>query len=411
MFTYQYKNRDVVLDIERKRRENMSNTKPKLFQKNYIILLIANFLIYSGFAMVTTTISVYIEQCGISAALSGTIIGVFATAALISRPFVGWLCDSTNRKRLFIIAIIIYAVSTLGYAFSTVAPVFLIFRITHGVSFGIVTTLTMTMLASFVPKERRGEGMAIVTMSNSVAFAITPSLAISIGNMLGYRYIYVVAAIILLTAGVFVSLLPYKHEIIKRKFEFHWGDFIAKDAIIFAVIMFAFSAVSCLSNSYIALYGANFNIQNIGWYFTIASVCTFISQYSAGKILDKLGFKWAFVPCTILTILSLLTLKFIQPGMAVPMFAIAGILLTLGNGGMNPVLQACSLNAVSEEKWGAASSTFYIGTDIGQAVGPMLGGAIAQSAGYGNMYASFIIPVAIVTILFFIAQRKNNQKR
>lgn len=380
--------------------------KTKLFTKNYLILLLANFLIYGGFAMVTTTISVYIGQQGISTTMAGTIIGAFATAALISRPFVGWLCDSTNRKKLFIIAVLAYAASTLGYTFSTTVPAFLVFRMTHGVSFGIVTTLTMTMLAQFVPKERRGEGMAIVTMSNSVAFAIVPSLAITIGNAFGYKYIYTVAAGILVAAALCICALPYKHEGEKKKFEFHWSDFISKEAAVFAVIMFAFSAISCLSNSFIAVYGMEFNITNIGWYFTIGSVCTFISQYTAGKILDKWGFKAAFIPCVIFTVLSLILLGFIRDAYAIPMFALAGALLTLGNGGMNPVLQACSLNAVDEKKWGAASSTFYIGTDIGQAVGPVLGGAIAESAGYGNMYLSFIIPVVIVTVLFFISVKK-----
>lgn len=387
----------------------MEKKKAKLWSKNYILILIANTLIYGGFAMVTTTISVYVDKCGISTILTGTIIGAFATAALISRPFVGWLCDNVNRKKLFLLAVLLYALSTLGYSFSSTFTMLMVFRITHGISFGIVTTLTMTTLGAIVTKERRGEGMAFVTMTNSIAFAVTPAMAIAIGNASGYRYIYVVAAVLILLADLCIFLLPLPQAPIERKkFHFDWKDFIAKDAIVFGVIMFAFSAVSCLSNSFIALYGAEFNIANIGWYFTLASACTFISQFTAGKIMDKKGFKYAFVPCTILTILSLLVLGFVRASYAVPMFALAGILLTLGNGGMNPVLQACSLNAVSKDKWGAASSTFYIGTDLGQAVGPMVGGSIAQAYGYGNMYMAFIIPVIVVAVLFFAVQGKKS---
>ena len=42
----------------------------------------------------------------------------------------------------------------------------------------------------------------------------------------------------------------------------------------------------------------------------------------------------------------------------------------------------------------------YIGGDLGQALGPMIGGAIAERAGYGNMFYWCILPLAVTFVYF-----------
>lgn len=80
--------------------------------------------------------------------------------------------------------------------------------------------------------------------------------------------------------------------------------------------------------------------------------------------------------------------------------------MNLGTAGLDPVLQARVLKVVSEERRGAASGTFYLGADIGQAAGPIAGGILAQGFGYDKMYSLFIIPLAVVSAIFIYVQLK-----
>ena len=62
---------------------------------------------------------------------------------------------------------------------------------------------------------------------------------------------------------------------------------------------------------------------------------------------------------------------------------------------------------VRPERRGVASSTIYIGGDLGQAVGPMLGGAVAQSVGYGIMYWICAVPIAAAWAYFFMREKRS----
>lgn len=381
------------------------NIKKSLWSRNYILLILAEFLIFFNFAMESTTLSKYLVDNGYSVEIAGIVVGAMSIAALLGRPFIGWLCDRFHKKHFFLIAILIYSATVFGYTIAGTYQVFVILRVLHGISFGVVTTLIMVLLGSNIPSGRMGEGMGIASIASSLAFAFGPNLAITIGNNFKYTYIFYVAVLCALLAGVFVIFLPYERKKTKNtKFSFNIKSLIAKEALLFAAIICISSAVCGVSNSYIAIYSNEFTISNIGWYFTIGSIFAMFSKYIGGKISDKFGFAYAIVPGILITMGSLVVLGTISNKYAAFMFIIATVMLNLGTAGLDPVLQAKVLNTVSEERRGAAASTFYLGADLGQAIGPIAGGMLVQGIGYANMYMSFMIPLILILLLFMFVQ-------
>lgn len=380
----------------------------KLWNKNYILLILAEFLVFFNFAMESTTLSQYLVNEGFSISSAGIMVGAMSVAALLGRPFMGWLCDNYNKKRVFLIGSAVYAATVLGYTIFVSYYAFILLRILHGLAFGIVITLIMILLGENIPQNRLGEGMGIASIASSLAFTVGPNLAITIGNRYQYSYIFYVAALCAAGAGLIVCFIPYEYKKERReKLELKPGNLIEKKALIYAAIICVSSAVCGVSNSFVTIYGNNFAVKNIGWYFTVGSVFAVISKYAAGKIADKFGYLATVIPGIVLTILSLIILGNIAGYAAMMMFMAATVLLNLGTAGLDPVLQAKVLSSVSEERRGAAASTFYIGADLGQAVGPIAGGALVQFAGYGNMYLFFIIPLAVILVLLFgIARRE-----
>jgi MFS family permease len=63
------------------------------------------------------------------------------------------------------------------------------------------------------------------------------------------------------------------------------------------------------------------------------------------------------------------------------------------------------MNAVSPERRGAATSTFYIGADLGQASAPVIAGEIIDSSGYPSMFRVFMLPLAAVLIGYGLFMR------
>ena len=65
---------------------------------------------------------------------------------------------------------------------------------------------------------------------------------------------------------------------------------------------------------------------------------------------------------------------------------LVAVLYGIGVGAGQPALQAQSTKEVKLEQVGIAVSTCYLGNDIGQGIGPVLGGMVSDWLGYGAMF-------------------------
>jgi MFS family permease len=84
-------------------------------------------------------------------------------------------------------------------------------------------------------------------------------------------------------------------------------------------------------------------------------------------------------------------------------FLAAAFIAALGYGACQPAMQALTMKTVPNERRGAASSANYIGMDLGNLAGPMIGGIVAEALGYNAMWRIMTIPfvVGMVIMLLF----------
>lgn len=89
------------------------------------------------------------------------------------------------------------------------------------------------------------------------------------------------------------------------------------------------------------------------------------------------------------------------------MIILAAIFKAFGQGFAQPALQAECFHKMGSEKRGLASSTFFIGANVGQGVGPLVGGIVASSLGYKWVF-NFSALILIFGILCFTIYNKKN---
>jgi MFS family permease len=94
------------------------------------------------------------------------------------------------------------------------------------------------------------------------------------------------------------------------------------------------------------------------------------------------------------------------------LFLSAAFINAFGYGGCQPAIQAVCLKSVPGERRGAASCTSYIGSDIGNLVGPVVAGFLISSlgatdmiAGYRYMWLIMIIPIALAAALSILCRK------
>ncbi len=372
---------------------NTVHREERLLNNAYISLFIINLIVSASFYMVSTTITLYVTAFGATAAIAGTIVGALSIASMCVRPFTGILSDRFKRKRLLTLSLVGISVAMAGCGLTQSIPLLIALRVLHGFSFSIATTVTMALVAGTVPKRQMTEGLGYFAVGQTITSAFAPSLGIWLGERYGSSITFICAAVlVLLASGLAQWIIPLPDATVMqpgRKLVL--SDFISREALPFGVLAIVVAGATGVENGFVALYGQQLGLGNVGWYFTIGAVALFASRLASGKLADR------HTSLVMYAGLGIMTLAFVLLGLgnvwnATFLFAGAAVCKALGLGAVQPTLQASSLKSVGEDRRGAAASTYYLGTDIGQAFAPMLGGVLAYSRGYSNMFAVFALP-------------------
>ena len=382
-----------------------SNNEPKLMNSRYLMLLLINLVISISFSMVYTSIQKYAMGLGVTAAVAGIITGAFNIASMAIRPFTGLISDRINRKLLLVIATFGMGLTIFGYLFITNPTALIILRCQHGIFFALSTTVNMAIIPGIVPQKQTGEAICYFGLSQSLATAVGPSLSLWLAEVGGYALSFGVAAAMCIAGGCVAiptrltgaDPVPIPHHGLRL------SDIFVPRCLPFTIIEITISAVAGLESAYMVLYAASVGIANIGWYFTVSAVTVALCRLFLGKVIDQKG-TFAVFPGLGLMIIGLLIL-WLQQGAW--MFALSAIVKTIGVNLAKPALQAASIKSVGAERRGAAVSTYYIGSDLGQGTSPMIAGRIVDSNGgnYGILFLIFALPLALAGLLFFLLSK------
>lgn len=149
--------------------------KDRLVTSDYCFILAANFLLYFGFWLLIPVLPFYLSEVFEAGnSTIGIILSCYTVAALCIRPFSGYLLDSFARKPLYLLAYFIFMSMFAGYIIAGSLTLFILFRIIHGISFGMVTVGGNTIVIDIMPSSRRGEGLGYYGLSNNIAMAVGP---------------------------------------------------------------------------------------------------------------------------------------------------------------------------------------------------------------------------------------------
>ncbi len=390
----------------------MGERNNNLWNRHYITLFIVNILISMTLYMTNTLMVGYLSGKGIAEVTVGSIVGMMSMASMCIRPFSGWITDRFSKKGLLVFFLGLYALVMLGYCVVNSVLIYYILRVLQGMAFGIVTTATMAYVSDFIPKGRIGEGIGFFGLGQSIAAAIGPFVGIRLSRIWNENFPFYGAVLSLTTALLLVVfLLPKDPEKYQEMGQYHFSfnNFIAKEALLYAVITVAISAVNGIETSYIVSYALSISIGDISWYFTISAIALFLSRFFFGRITDKHSFAFALYPGIIMIVLALMLLGSVSVYPYTIIMALAAVFKAIGVGILQPALQANCLKSVEPERRGVASSTYYIGTDLGQGMSTVAAGHLISTCGYSGMYLCYILPLLVVSILYSAANMIRRQ--
>lgn len=356
----------------------------KLWNRNFIRVFAANTLTSFSFYLTATILAQYLTDSGLSISEAGLIIGLFSVTSLVLRPGSGVLADKYNKLHLMRLAAIFMTVGLLGYMLSY-NMIFLVgARVIHGIGFALSSTASVALASEYIPGDKMGEGIGYVGISNVISSAVAPGIGISLASAIGTKYTFFVASAMAFLCFVFMLYVPYENREQSRDGKvLTFKDIFAGEAVGYTVVAGIFSFFNGIISSYLVLFAQLKGIANVSLYFTVCAVVLFFIRPFSGRIMDKKGFCLVVIPGVVLTGISTFLL-----GSAASMSAIifTGIIRSIGQGAAQPSLQAACIKNAGKERSGIAISTFLLGGDIGQGIGPMAGGWMIENWGYDCLF-------------------------
>lgn len=389
------------------------NSKEKLWNANYIKVMTTNFLLYFTFYLLTPLLPLYLsETFGATKDTIGIVLSGYTVAALIVRPFCGYVVDSFSRKKVLMLCLSGFAVFFAGYIAAGTILMFAICRTLHGGPFGAVTVANSTCAIDVLPSSRRNEGIGLYGLSNNFAMAIAPSIGIYLHNMVdSYMILFWIAFVVAISAVLiaWTIRLPEK-DIIRNKEKLSLDRFFLTRAWLLAINIAMFGFCWGVLSNYLAIYSKE--VLSItggtGTYFALLSMGLFSSRLQGRKALSQGKLTQNAAEGMLISLVGFTLFVAIPHPVA---YYLSAILIGLGNGHLYPAFLNMFVHVARHDQRGTANSSILTGWDLGFGIGCLLGGIVAEHFGYTATFWMVAAENAVSVILFFLASRQFFERR
>lgn len=389
------------------------NSKEKLWNANYIKVMTTNFLLYFAFYLLTPLLPLYLsETFGATKDTIGIVLSGYTVAALIVRPFCGYVVDSFSRKKVLMLCLSGFAVFFAGYIAAGTILMFAICRTLHGGPFGAVTVANSTCAIDVLPSSRRNEGIGLYGLSNNFAMAIAPSIGIYLHNMVdSYMILFWIAFVVAISAVLiaWTIRLPEK-DIIRNKEKLSLDRFFLTRAWLLAINIAMFGFCWGVLSNYLAIYSKE--VLSItggtGTYFALLSMGLFSSRLQGRKSLSQGKLTQNAAEGMLISLVGFTLFVAIPHPVA---YYLSAILIGLGNGHLYPAFLNMFVHVARHDQRGTANSSILTGWDLGFGIGCLLGGIVAEHFGYTATFWMVAAENAVSVILFFLASRQFFERR
>lgn len=386
----------------------MTETTERLWNANYVKVMLTNFLLYFAFFLLTPLLPLYLsEQFGATKDVIGIVLSGYVVASVIVRPFSGYVVDSFSRKKVLMTCLTAFFVCFAGYIAAGTILMFAICRTLHGAPFGAVTVANSTCAIDVLPASRRNEGIGLYGLSNNFAMALAPTVGIWVHDRLGsYGALFWIALIV---AGMAVAIaatiqVPVK-DIVKNKDKISLDRFFLTRAWLLAINIAMFGFCWGTLSNYLAIYSKeSLGITGgTGTYFAILSCGLFLSRLQGRKSLREGRLSQNAIEGMSLSLIGFILFVAVHHPIA---YYLSAVFIGLGNGHLYPAFLNMFVAVARHDQRGTANSSILTSWDLGFGIGCLLGGVVAELWGYDATFWMVAIENAVGVVLFLMAGRK-----
>lgn len=393
--------------------EAVSTGAEQLWNGNYVNIMVANFLIYFAFYLLTPILPIYLsEQFGAGKDSIGIVLSGYTIAGLLTRPFCGYIVDSFARRKVLMACTFTFFILFAGYAGAGTLLLFALLRTIHGIPYGAVQVANSTVAIDVLPASRRSEGLGFFGLSGNIAMAFAPSAGIWVQQVTGsfaslFWLTFVIAGLGVWTASYVKLPLRESH---RNKSKMSFDRFFLTRAWLMAINITFFSFCFGVTSNYIAIYSKEElgMTSGTGVYFALLACGLLLSRVQGAKALrtGRLTYN-----CGMGILVSIVGYTLFLTVHAMWAYYLSALLVGLGNGHMYPAFLNMFVNMARSNERGTANASIITSWDVGFGLGILIGGIVAEHSSYAAAFWLGNIINAVGIVLFFSATKSFFRQR
>ncbi|MCZ6481242.1 MAG: MFS transporter [candidate division NC10 bacterium] len=377
---------------------------PGISRRDFWQAAAANFLFFSNISAFNL-LPLYVKDLGGSVARIGWIMGVYSLAAVIFQPLVGRWVERFGIKRFLLLGGATGFLASASFAFLTeLSPLFSLFRFLQGFGYSAFFIANLTLIAEIAPARHRAEAVAIFGISGLVTMGAAPALGELVIQAYGYPTFFVSASLFSLGGLLVVGALKPPEVVpvdLNKRQKILRGN-ILLPLVISGIFGISIGTLFAFFPPFAKGVGG---VERVGGFY-IAYACSGIGLRLLGRRwADKWGRWQVVIPALLLYALGMFLL--VWPGPLEAQLWV-GALTGGAHGLLYPTLAALHMDQVEPGRRGRMLGLFSGAIVLGNSVGPMTMGVVAEEIGYYGMFGlTGMLPLVGIFLIVYSLMRQH----
>ena len=369
-----------------------SSAEDDPYSRSAILIYIATLAFYTVVYMVLMVLPFHAEAHGADKNAIGLIMGITMFSSMFSRPVAGRLVDRFGAVWIFVGALLIFALSLLGY-FSESLLIYGAVRAVQGIVAAFFSTAMEIVTIGLLSARSRGQGLSLYSLATMVPTTFGPAAALTLKESVSMHSLFLFFVLLSGANVVFGAVVAWRGKRIKEAAPPRPDARIEKGAwrnralVVASTTMMLTSIANGAIFTFLPLFLESRGSKLGSVYFLVQTVTLMLCRFVGGKRIASDGsLHMGFLG--LLIGMAAIGALLISATVATPVLLGAAVLNGISFALMYPTLLTYVSFHVPEKSRGFLLSLFIGAADFGFALGALAMGPLAEHTSYEVMYVT-----------------------
>ncbi|QOT00973.1 MFS transporter [Brevibacterium sp. JNUCC-42] len=371
------------------------------------LLTIVSFVVGMVELIIGGILDLVATDLGVSLGKAGFLITMFSLVFAISAPILLSLTSGVERKRLTLLALLVFLI---GNAIAVISPSYsmlLLARIISAASGSLLVVLCVTIASNIVTEKYRARAIGVVFMGISASLVLGVPIGLMVGNSFGWRAPFILISILTMLSmtGVhfFMDRIDPKPSIPIWK---QLGTLKNRKVLFTQLTSFLFLAGHLTLYAYLTPFlkmKLGLDGTWVSIVYVIFGIAAVLGGGVGGILADRVGTKPTILSVIVIFALTIFTIPYTT--FAFPLFLAVMVIWSMLSWAITPALQSYLIES-SPESSDIQQSLNNSALHFGIAFGSLIGGIVIErsSIDLNATVGGLIILLALGSAVFSMAK-------